>query len=72
MNFSNLDLRTPLQKERDDRNSKIISEYNEAVLSLPEDTSKWAICRALAQKHGLKPQGIRAILKKHNKLSHAK
>ncbi|UWX66174.1 hypothetical protein NZD85_09730 [Empedobacter stercoris] len=63
-----LDLRTPLQKEKDERNKKIYEEYLSILQNPPEGATKWAIWRALGQKHGgLHPQGVRAVILKMEK-----
>lgn len=64
MAISKIDLRTPLQKERDERNQKIFKEYNEMKEMLPKDTSKLSIWRVIAEKYNMQPQGIRTIIVK--------
>lgn len=67
MTISKIDLRTPLQKERDERNQKIFKEYNEMKEMLPKDTSKLSIWRVIAEKYNMQPQGIRTIILKMEK-----
>lgn len=64
MNSKTFDLRTPLQKARDERNKKIMQEYLHMIKTLPKETTKWSIYRTLAPKFGLQPQGIRTIIEK--------
>lgn len=64
MSIKQLDLRTPLQKEKDKRNEMIYQEYIEILENPPENATKWAIWRAIGEKYGLKAQGIRSILNK--------
>ena len=66
MNAEQLDLRTPLQKEKDERNEKIFQEYKKILENPPEKFTKWAIWRAIGAKYGLKAQGVRVILSKRN------
>ena len=37
MSISKIDLRTPKQRERDERNEKIYKEYQELIKALPKD-----------------------------------
>lgn len=67
MAISKIDLRTPLQKERDERNQKIFKEYVEMKEMLPKDTSKLSIWRVIAEKYNMQPQGIRTIIVKMEK-----
>lgn len=67
MNSKKIDLRTPLQKERDERNQKIFKEYIEMKEMLPKDTSKLSIWRVIAEKYNMQPQGIRTIIVKMEK-----
>lgn len=67
MTTSKIDLRTPLQKERDERNQKIFKEYIEMKEMLPKDTSKLSIWRVIAEKYNMQPQGIRTIILKMEK-----
>lgn len=67
MTISKIDLRTPLQKERDERNQKIFKEYVEMKEMLPKDTSKLSIWRVIAEKYNMQPQGIRTIIVKMEK-----
>lgn len=64
MSISKIDLRTPKQRERDERNEKIYKEYQELIKALPKDTSKFSIWRVLAEKYDLQPQGIRTVVMK--------
>ena len=64
MSISKIDLRTPKQRERDERNEKIYKEYQELIKALPKDTSKFSIWRLLAEKYDLQPQGIRTVVMK--------
>ncbi len=64
MNAKELDLRTPLQKEKDVRNEKIYQDYQKILENLPEKATKWAIWRAIGEKYNLQPQGIRQIILK--------
>lgn len=67
MAISKIDLRTSLQKERDERNQKIFKEYVEMKEMLPKDTSKLSIWRVIAEKYNMQPQGIRTIIVKMEK-----
>lgn len=62
MNIEEIDLRTPLQKQRDERNLQIMNDYELMLESLPKETSKFSIWRVLGEKYNLKPQGIRRIV----------
>ncbi|WP_027384900.1 hypothetical protein [Epilithonimonas caeni] len=66
MSITELDLRTPLQKQKDKRNEKIYQEYIKILENPPQNATKWAIWRAIGEKYGLKAQGIRSILHKMN------
>ena len=59
-----IDFRTPLQREKDERNQRIYEEYKAILKNPPENVTKWSIWRAIGEKYGLKPQGIRQILLK--------
>lgn len=59
-----IDLRTPLQKQKAERNEKILSEYKKIVANPPEGATKWAIWRTIGERYGLKAQGVRQILSK--------
>jgi hypothetical protein len=48
-----LDLRTPLQKEKDLRNEKIVDDYRTIQLNLPKNATKWAIYRKLGETYGM-------------------
>lgn len=65
MGTKELDLRTPLQKKKDERNEKIHQEYKKILENPPEKSTKWAIWRAIGAKYGLKAQGVRVILSKN-------
>ncbi|MGC4128549.1 MAG: hypothetical protein QM564_03100 [Bergeyella sp.] len=64
MEIDKIDFRTPLQREKDERNQKIYAEYQEILNNLPESITKWSVWRALGEKYGMKPQGIRGVLLK--------
>lgn len=64
MNNKQLDLRTPLQRQRDERNQDIYKIYIEYMNNLPKEASKWSVFRILAEQFGMQPQGIRSIIKK--------
>jgi len=64
-----LDFRTPLQRENAKRNAQILKEYQEIIKNPPENFTKWGAWRAIGEKYGLTPQGVRGIL---NKLQHSK
>lgn len=64
MNNKRLDLRTPLQRQRDERNQDIYKIYIEYMNNLPKEASKWSVFRILAEQFGMQPQGIRSIIKK--------
>ncbi|WP_288764190.1 hypothetical protein [uncultured Weeksella sp.] len=64
MSAKQLDLRTPLQREKDERNEKIYQEYKEILDNPPENSTKWAIWRAIGEKYGLQAQGVRVIISK--------
>lgn len=72
MSISKIDLRTPKQRERDERNEKIYKEYQELIKALPKDTSKFSIWRVLAEKYDLQPQGIRTVVMKMESKNHKK
>jgi hypothetical protein len=58
-----IDFRTPLKRERDERDKKIYEKYMEIISQgLPAEATKWALWRALGEIFGLQPQGIRTIL----------
>jgi len=66
-----IDLRTPLQRERDERDEKIYEEYKKIIAVLSDDNhSKRGIWRVIGGKFGLSPETINIILqkmeKKHN------
>lgn len=58
-----IDMRTELEKERDERNQKIVQDYKE-LRSKNENTSLQRICKALGAIHGLSHVTIKAILAK--------
>lgn len=64
MQTAKIDLRTPLQIERDERNEKIWKEYLELKATLPKNTTQWSIFRAIGKNYGLEPQGVRGVIKK--------
>ena len=64
MSIQQLDLRTPLQKEKDKRNENIYQDYITILENPPQNATKWAIWRAIGEKYGLKAQGVRSILNK--------
>lgn len=68
MSKKQIDLRTPLQKQKDERNEKIYQEYKYILENLPEGATKWAIWRAIGEKYGLQAQGVRVILAKMENL----
>ncbi|CAM3252672.1 hypothetical protein [Empedobacter stercoris] len=68
MSEKQIDLRTPLQKQKDERNEKIYQEYKDILENLPEGATKWAIWRAIGEKYGLQAQGVRVILAKMENL----
>lgn len=64
MSNEQIDLRTPLQKKRDKRNKEIYSMYNAYMSNLPDGTGQWSVFRIIAEQFGMKPQGIRTVIKK--------
>lgn len=68
MDTTELDLRTPLQKKKDERNEKIHQEYKKILENPPKKSTKWAIWRAIGAKYGLKAQGVRVIISKKQDL----
>ena len=64
MEIEKIDLRTPLQKEKAERNKLIYTDYEAILTNLPENATKWAIWRTLGEKYGMKAQGIRTIITK--------
>lgn len=64
MNNKQIDLRTPLQKKRDERNKEIFSQYTSYMSNLPDGAAQWSVFRVLAEQFGMKPQGIRTVIKK--------
>lgn len=64
INKMNIDLRTPLQKQHAERNQKIYQEYLDILKNAPSDATKWSIWRAIGEKFGLKPAGVRSIITK--------
>ena len=68
MSEKQIDLRTPLQKQKDERNEKIYQEYKDILKNLTEGATKWAIWRAIGEKYGLQAQGIRVIIARMEKL----
>jgi hypothetical protein len=61
-----IDFRTPLQKERDERDEKIYARYME-IRDRATKTSQWAIWRVLSGEFGMKPQGIRYAIERQVK-----
>lgn len=64
MSNEQIDLRTPLQRQRDERNKKIYQMYKELKNNLPEDVAEWSIMRNLAERYNMKAQGVRVVVKK--------
>lgn len=64
MENDKIDLRTPLQRKREERNKKICEDYFNIMNNLPDKATPWAIWRTLGERYGMKAQGIRAIINK--------
>jgi hypothetical protein len=58
-----LDFRTPLQKERDERAAKVYARHLEIK---DFATSQWAAWRVIADEFGMKPEGVRSIVIRHD------
>lgn len=56
-----IDLRTPLQRKRDERDEKLYARYTEMKAKVPEG-SAWSMCRVLAGEFKMRPQGVRNAL----------
>ncbi|MCU7559100.1 hypothetical protein N4T42_02130 [Riemerella anatipestifer] len=64
MNNEQIDLRTPLQRKRDERNKEIYKIYLEYMNNLPEGAGEWSVFRTIAERYEMKPQGIRSVINK--------
>lgn len=64
MTIEQIDLRTPLQKQRDERNEEIFRMYKEMKRNLPNDASELSIYRIIGERFQLQAQGIRSVIKK--------
>lgn len=64
MNNEKIDLRTPLQRKRDERNKEIYKIYLEYMNNLPEGAGEWSVFRTIAERYEMKPQGIRSVINK--------
>lgn len=62
-NISDIDLRSPAQRARDERSDGICSDFLAAYKAHPEATPH-SIIRAIAEKYALTEVGIKAILTK--------
>jgi hypothetical protein len=58
-----VDLRTPLQRQRQEREIKIYARYKAIEQQLPEAT-KWAIYRIIAEEFEMRPQGVRSAIER--------
>ena len=58
-----IDLRTPLQRVRDERDDKLFARFTEMRAKVPGG-STWAMCRVLADEFNMQPQGVRYAIKR--------
>jgi hypothetical protein len=61
-----LDFRTPLQRERDERDEKMFARFKEVRESMP-DKSLWLVWRAVGNEFGLHPQGVRSAIERYER-----
>ncbi|WP_372473326.1 hypothetical protein AB4865_10905 [Capnocytophaga sp. ARDL2] len=64
MTLENIDLRTPLQRQRDERNKEIFRIYKEIKRKLPNDTPELSIYRIIGEQFKLQAQGVRSVINK--------
>lgn len=57
-----IDLRTPAEKERDERNARMAEQYKELRKQNP-DASVQRICKAVAEQNGLSLPSVKNIMK---------
>lgn len=63
--MTEVDLMTPLERKRKERNETIIREFKElAPRFQAQGVKPFRIFRALAEKHEITPEGVRFILRK--------
>ena len=61
--MTEIDLMTPMERKRKERNEAIIAEFKELAPKLTAQGKKpYRILRALAEKHGITTSGVRFIL----------
>lgn len=66
--ISKMDLRTPLQRRRAERNKLIYTQFLEMMQDSDNTgVTKWAVIRTVAELHGLTAQGVRGIIVKLEK-----
>lgn len=68
METKKIDLRTPKQREKDNRNIRIISVYKEIISNEEEEgkaSFKSAIYRGVGLEFGLSASGVRMVLLKN-------
>ena len=58
----NSELKTPAEREREQRNQEIRNSYHLMVMEFPE-VKNWRIYRSLAEKFGLSVMQIRNIVR---------
>lgn len=64
MTLENIDLRTPLQRQRDERNKEIFRIYKKIKRKLPNDTPELSIYRIIGEQFKLQAQGVRSVINK--------
>lgn len=64
MTLENIDLRTPLQRQRDERNKEIFRIYKEIKRKLPNDIPELSIYRIIGEQFKLQAQGVRSVINK--------
>lgn len=64
MTLENIDLRTPLQRQRDERNKEIFRIYKEIKRKLPNDTPELSIYKIIGEQFKLQAQGVRSVINK--------
>lgn len=61
--MTEIDLMTPMERKRKERNESIIAEFKELAPKLASQGKKpYRLLRALAEKHGITTSGVRFIL----------
>lgn len=61
--MTDIDLMTPLERKRKERNKNVVAEFKElAPKFVAQGYKPYRVLKALAKKHGLTTSGVRFIL----------